>query len=78
MINAGYGNYVAKDKIIAVVSPESAPVKRMIKAASERGTLIDVTMGRKTKSVIITKDFLILSANLTKALMGRITGEKEI
>lgn len=78
MINAGYGNYIAKDKITAIIGVESAPVTRMIKAAKEKGTLIDVTFGRKMKSAIITKDNqIIVTAVLTDALKGRMEREDE-
>ena len=53
LINIGFGNMVAANRIIAIVSPESAPIKRIIGDAKERGTLIDATHGRKTKTVII-------------------------
>ena len=62
LVNIGFGNLVNADRIISVVSPESAPVKRIIQTSKENGTLIDATHGRKTKSVIITdSDNVILS-----------------
>ena len=53
LINIGFGNFVSADKVIAVVSPDSAPIKRIIQDAKEQGMLIDATYGRKTRSVII-------------------------
>lgn len=62
LVNVGFGNLVNADRIIAVVSPESAPVKRIIQGAKESGLLIDVTQGRKTMSVIFTdSEHVILS-----------------
>lgn len=62
LINVGFGNLVNADRIIAVVSPDSAPVKRIIQNAKESGLLIDVTQGRKTMSVIFTdSEHVILS-----------------
>lgn len=72
LIQIGYGNAVNADRVIAVVSPESAPIKRIIQDARDRGMLIDATYGRKTKSVIVTdSDHVILSAVLPTSLAGR-------
>lgn len=63
LINIGFGNLVSADKIIAVVSPDSAPIKRIIQDAKEQKMLIDATYGRKTRSVIIVEsEHVILSA----------------
>ncbi len=63
LINVGFGNIVSADKIVAIVSPESAPIKRIIQEARERGGLIDATYGRRTRAVIITdSDHVVLSA----------------
>lgn len=63
LINIGFGNLVSTDKIIAVVSPDSAPIKRIIQDAKEQKMLIDATYGRKTRSVIIVEsEHVILSA----------------
>jgi len=63
LISIGFGNFVSANRIISIVSPESAPIKRMISDSKERGNLIDATCGKKTKSVIITdSEHLILSA----------------
>lgn len=62
LVNIGFGNLVNADRIISIVSPESAPVKRIVQLAKTEGTLIDATHGRKTMSVIITdSDNVILS-----------------
>ncbi len=76
LINIGFGNMVASERIIAIASPESAPIKRIVQDAKERGTLIDATQGRKTKAVIITdSDHIILTYLQTEAVASRITGE---
>ena len=63
LINIGIGNIVSANRVIAVVSPESAPIKRMINKGREKGQLIDATYGRRTRSVIITdSNHVILSA----------------
>ncbi len=62
LINIGFGNLVNADRVISIVSPESAPVKRIVQKSKEKGTLIDATHGRKTQSVIITdSDNVVLS-----------------
>ena len=77
LINIGYGNLVAADKVMTVVSPEAAPVKRIINEAREKGKLIDASCGRKTQSVIITTtDHVILCAANLKQMAQRL-GEEE-
>ena len=62
LVNIGFGNMVSAQRLVAIVSPESAPIKRMIADAKERGTLIDATHGRRTRAVIITdSDHIILT-----------------
>lgn len=62
LINVGFGNLVSSDKIVSVVSPDAAPIKRMIKLAKEDNKLIDASGGRKTRSVIVTEsDHIVLS-----------------
>lgn len=79
LINIGFSNMVAADRIIAIASPESAPIKRIVQDAKERGTLIDATQGRKTKAVIITdSDHIILTYLQTETVASRITGEEFI
>jgi Uncharacterized protein conserved in bacteria len=63
LINIGFGNIVSANRIIAIIGPESAPIKRIIQEARERGVLIDATCGRKTRAVIITdSEHVLLSA----------------
>ena len=63
LINIGFGNIVSANRVIAIVSPESAPIKRIINDARERGQLVDATYGRRTRAVIITdSSHVILSA----------------
>ena len=63
LLNIGFGNVVNMDKIVAVVSPDAAPIKRLVQAAKESGRSVDATQGRKTKAVLITDgDLLVLSA----------------
>jgi regulator of extracellular matrix RemA (YlzA/DUF370 family) len=72
LINIGFGNMVSASRIVAVVSPESAPIKRMISEAKENGNLIDSTHGRRTKSVIITdSDHIILTYLPTVTVVAR-------
>ncbi|MBQ4531206.1 MAG: DUF370 domain-containing protein [Lachnospiraceae bacterium] len=84
LVSVGFGNMVNANKIIAVISPESAPVKRLIQAAKEEGTAIDVTQGRKTKSVIVMENGqYLLSALQTETISNRIqagtkTSETEV
>ncbi|MDO4305281.1 MAG: DUF370 domain-containing protein [Eubacteriales bacterium] len=63
LINIGFGNVVNSDKIVAVVSPDAAPVKRMVQSVKGTNSLVDATQGRRTKAVIVTSDdYLVLSA----------------
>ena len=72
LINIGFGNMVSGDRLIAIVSPESAPIKRIVQEARERGMLVDATYGRRTRSVIITdSDHIILSALQAETLGNR-------
>ncbi len=74
-ISIGYGNSVAAERIVALVSPESAPIKRLIQDAKEMGRIIDVSCGHKTKSVIITdSEHVILSALTPEKLSIRLEG----
>jgi len=73
LINIGYGNIIAANRIIAVVTPESAPIKRMIQEAKESGLLIDATCGRRTRGVVITDSrHIILSAVQPETVAGRL------
>jgi regulator of extracellular matrix RemA (YlzA/DUF370 family) len=74
-INIGYGNMVMSNKVIAVLSPDSAPMRRLREEAKERKMLIDATEGRKTRAIIITdSDHVILSAVQVETLMQRFGG----
>ena len=65
LINIGFSNMISADRVIAVVSPETAPIKRIVQEAKEKGSLIDATQGRKTKAVIFTDSEHIILTYLT-------------
>ncbi len=79
-IHVGFGNIVNTDKVIAVVSPDSAPVKRMVQTAKETGTAVDATQGRKTKAVLVMENGqLVLSALLPETIANRAqTGREDM
>ncbi|NLB42417.1 MAG: DUF370 domain-containing protein [Clostridiales bacterium] len=73
LMNIGFGNIVSANRMIAIVSPESAPIKRVIQDARDRGVLIDATYGRRTRAVIITdSDHVILSAVQPETMAHRL------
>ena len=73
LIHIGFGNIVNTAKIIAIVSPESAPIKRLVQNAKEKGMAIDATQGRKTKSVLVMENSqVVLSALLPDTIVGRM------
>ena len=75
-INIGFGNMVAVDRIISLVSPDSAPIKRLIQDAKDAGRTIDVTCGRRTRAVIITdSEHVILSAIQAETIANRLDDE---
>ena len=77
-MNIGFGNIVNADKIIAMITPDSAPAKRMIQKAKEESRLIDATQGRRTRAVIFTEnDRVILSALLPDTLSGRLKNRSD-
>lgn len=77
LINIGFGNIVSANRIIAIVSPESAPIKRIIQEARDRGMLIDATYGRRTRAVVIMdSDHVVLSAVQPETVAHRL-GSKE-
>lgn len=77
-INIGFGNVVAAQRILAVLSPDSAPIKRMIQEAKERGMLVDASFGRSTRSVLLMDtDHVILSSLGPEQLSGRGSEVKE-
>ncbi|HEX3017152.1 MAG TPA: DUF370 domain-containing protein [Caproicibacter sp.] len=78
LINIGFGNMVSANRLVAIVSPESAPIKRIIQDAKERGSLIDATYGRRTRAVIITdSDHVILSAVQPETVANRVNDDRE-
>lgn len=78
-INIGFGNMVSAEKIIAVVSPDSAPIKRIVSDAKENNMVIDSTCGRKTRAVIIVNsDHVILSALQPETIINRFKGEESL
>lgn len=76
LVNIGFGNMVSANRMVSIVSPESAPIKRIIQEAKERGMLIDATHGRRTRAVIITdSDHIILTYLQAETLANRIDGD---
>ncbi len=73
LVNIGFGNIIASNKIVAIVSPESAPIKRMIQEAKDAKTAIDATCGRRTRAVLIMDSgHIILSAVQPETVAGRV------
>ena len=78
LINVGYGNFISSSRIIAIIGPESAPVKRMIQEAREERRLIDATYGRRTRAVIISdSDHVILSALQPETVANRFNDRED-
>lgn len=78
LVNIGFGSMVAAGRILAVVDPDSAPIKRVVQEARDRGMLIDASYGRKTRAVLLMDtDHVILSALTTQALGDRWQGKRE-
>ena len=76
LINIGFGNLVAGNRLLAVVSPESAPVKRLIQDTRDRGNLVDATFGRRTRSVLLMDSgHVVLSAIQPETIAGRVSGK---
>lgn len=77
LINIGFGNMVNAGRLVAIVSPESAPIKRMVQEARDKGNLIDATYGRRTRAVLIMdSDHIVLSALQTETVAGRLGGKE--
>jgi extracellular matrix regulatory protein A len=77
LVNIGFGNIVSAQRIVAIVSPESAPIKRIITEARDKGVLIDATYGRRTRAVVITdSDHVILSAVQPETVAHRLTSKE--
>lgn len=75
LVNIGFGNMVCAQRVVAVVSPESAPIKRMVQEAKEKSTAIDATFGRRTKAVLVMDTgALVLSALLPETICARFGG----
>ena len=78
LINVGFGNMISANRAVAVVSPDSAPIKRLIREAEDRGMLVNATYGRRTRSVVVMDSkHIILSAILPEKLAIRLDGEYE-
>lgn len=78
LVNIGFGSMVAAEKVMAVISPDSAPIKRIVQEAKEAGALIDATFGRRTKAVLIMDNgSVVLSAILPETVAGRFNGKEE-
>ena len=78
LINIGFGNLVSSQRLLAIVSPDSAPIKRLIQESRDRGMLIDASYGRKTKAVILMDtDHVILSAVQPETLQARWLGKPD-
>lgn len=79
LINIGFGNIVAANRIIAIVSPDSAPIKRIIQEARDKGILIDATYGRRTRAVVITDSgHVVLSAVQPETVAHRFTSKEAV
>lgn len=77
-INIGYGNMVSSSKLVAVVSPESAPIKRLVQEARDNGRLIDATYGRRTRAVLImSSDHVVLSAKQPETVSSKFVDKEE-
>ena len=78
LINIGFGNVVSANRLVAIVSPESAPIKRIVTEAREKGRLVDATYGRRTRAVIIMdSDHVILSAIQPETVAGRLEDDDD-
>ena len=78
LINVGFNNMVAADRVIALVLPDSAPAKRLIQEARDRGSVIDCTCGRKTRCIIVMdSEHVVLSAIQPETISGRVIGESD-
>ncbi|MCZ6781717.1 MAG: DUF370 domain-containing protein [Proteobacteria bacterium] len=76
MLNIGYGNLLIASRVVAVVSPQSSPMRRLREEASARGKLVDATQGRKTRSIIVTdSDHVVLSAINPETIQSRLSQE---
>ena len=77
-MNIGYGNVVAASRVVAVIGPNAAPIRRLREEAKERGKLVDATQGRKTRSIIVTdSDHIVLSAVQAETISQRLAEARE-
>lgn len=73
LINIGFGSFISAERLVSVLSPDSAPIKRMVQDARERGSLIDASYGRKTRSILVTDGgYIILSALTSETVAERL------
>jgi len=78
LLNIGFGNVVASERVVAIITPGSAPVKRLKDHARDTGKLVDATQGRRTRAVIVTdSDHVILSAVATETITSRLEGRDD-
>ena len=77
LLNIGFGNLVSAERIVSIVSPESAPIKRMIQDVRDRGLLIDASFGRSTRSVIVTDSGNLILSSLAPEVLAQRAEEKE-
>ena len=78
LLSIGFGNYIAAERIVSILSPDSAPIKRMIADGRERGLLVDASFGRSTRSVILmNSNHMILSALTPEELVQKMKSERE-
>ncbi len=78
MLNIGYGNLVIASRVVSIVSPGSAPMKRLRDEAAQRGKLVDATQGRRTRSILVTdSDHVVLSAVNPETIAARLAGREE-
>ena len=77
LVHVGFGNFLAVSKVLAIVTPGSAPIQRMIREGKRKGTIIDITSGRRTKAAVFTETgSIVLVAITPEAVAGRVSGSK--
>ncbi len=70
-INIGFGNIINSDKIVSIITPDSAPAKRLVQRSKEDGSIIDATQGRRTRGIIVTDKHIVLSSLLPETIASR-------
>lgn len=78
LINIGFGNMVAANRLVAIVSPESAPIKRIMREAEDKGLLINATYGRRTRAVLVTDSGHVILSSIQPETVANRLGEKDI